>query len=468
MGEERPPTAQIRRTRRKGTSVTGLVVPAILRDGPGRTPEGRAWIDRLPVAGRACGPAVGAHAGRAVHQRGGVVVRTRHAARRTARGAQALLPARRGAARGRGAARLARPRGPGAARVRRGRLGPAARHASSPGTPLAVAPGTPEDAADRGRRRGAGAVVGRRRSWSSRPCATSAPAGPTCSRTAGRGTASTSGSRPTCCATCPVRPASSCTATSTRATSWPRAAGGWLAIDPKPMRGDPAYDLWPLLEQVDDPFAHARSRAASLRERIGSRWPGSSTSTRTAWRRGGSRGAPSRRCGSGTSSATSRARDAILGQAAVWARLARLIRSTPSRGRARARTPGSSACGRPRGGCSGARATNARSSGESRTATCTSTSSTPAEQVDVAHLGPLRPAGARPRSSRARAAACSRTAIIACSPRPTASGSTCGVEAAQHPGLAQRPHPGVAGRRGDAGERRPAPCWRSARRARAR
>jgi streptomycin 6-kinase len=30
----------------------------------------------------------------------------------------------------------------------------------------------------------------------------------------------------------------------------------WVAIDPKPMRGDPAYDLWPLLEQVDDPFAH--------------------------------------------------------------------------------------------------------------------------------------------------------------------------------------------------------------------
>ncbi|MFJ4849976.1 aminoglycoside phosphotransferase family protein [Streptomyces sp. NPDC088733] len=30
----------------------------------------------------------------------------------------------------------------------------------------------------------------------------------------------------------------------------------WLAIDPKPMAGDPAYDPWPLLEQIDDPFAH--------------------------------------------------------------------------------------------------------------------------------------------------------------------------------------------------------------------
>jgi streptomycin 6-kinase len=24
--------------------------------------------------------------------------------------------------------------------------------------------------------------------------------------------------------------------------------GTWVAIDPKPMIGDPAYDLWPLLE----------------------------------------------------------------------------------------------------------------------------------------------------------------------------------------------------------------------------
>jgi streptomycin 6-kinase len=28
----------------------------------------------------------------------------------------------------------------------------------------------------------------------------------------------------------------------------------WLAIDPKPMTGDPAYDPWPLLEQIDDPL----------------------------------------------------------------------------------------------------------------------------------------------------------------------------------------------------------------------
>lgn len=30
----------------------------------------------------------------------------------------------------------------------------------------------------------------------------------------------------------------------------------WLAIDPKPMLGDPGYDLWPMLAQVDNPFAY--------------------------------------------------------------------------------------------------------------------------------------------------------------------------------------------------------------------
>ena len=30
----------------------------------------------------------------------------------------------------------------------------------------------------------------------------------------------------------------------------------WLAIDAKPMYGDPAFDPWRLIEQIDDPFAH--------------------------------------------------------------------------------------------------------------------------------------------------------------------------------------------------------------------
>jgi streptomycin 6-kinase len=40
----------------------------------------------------------------------------------------------------------------------------------------------------------------------------------------------------------------------------------WLAIDPKPMAGDPAYDPWPLLMQVDDPFAQPDPRPV-LRDR---------------------------------------------------------------------------------------------------------------------------------------------------------------------------------------------------------
>ena len=39
--------------------------------------------------------------------------------------------------------------------------------------------------------------------------------------------------------------------------------GRWAAIDPKPMIGDPSYDPWPLLEQVDDPFAYIRSGAGA-------------------------------------------------------------------------------------------------------------------------------------------------------------------------------------------------------------
>jgi streptomycin 6-kinase len=31
----------------------------------------------------------------------------------------------------------------------------------------------------------------------------------------------------------------------------------WLAIDTKPMYGDPAFDPWPLIQQIDDPFAHS-------------------------------------------------------------------------------------------------------------------------------------------------------------------------------------------------------------------
>jgi streptomycin 6-kinase len=33
-----------------------------------------------------------------------------------------------------------------------------------------------------------------------------------------------------------------------------RSGDGWCAIDPKALRGDPAYDPWPLLEQVGEPW----------------------------------------------------------------------------------------------------------------------------------------------------------------------------------------------------------------------
>jgi len=45
------------------------------------------------------------------------------------------------------------------------------------------------------------------------------------------------------------------------------ARRAWLAIDAKPMIGDPAYDPWPLVEQVDSPFRHRDPRRA-LAERI--------------------------------------------------------------------------------------------------------------------------------------------------------------------------------------------------------
>ncbi|MEV0459334.1 aminoglycoside phosphotransferase family protein [Catellatospora methionotrophica] len=41
----------------------------------------------------------------------------------------------------------------------------------------------------------------------------------------------------------------------------------WLVIDPKPMYGDPGYDPWKLVEQIDDPFRHP-DPAAVLKQRF--------------------------------------------------------------------------------------------------------------------------------------------------------------------------------------------------------
>jgi streptomycin 6-kinase len=43
---------------------------------------------------------------------------------------------------------------------------------------------------------------------------------------------------------------------------------GWLAIDAKPMAGDPGYDPWPLLTQVDPPFGY-EDPAPLCRQRFG-------------------------------------------------------------------------------------------------------------------------------------------------------------------------------------------------------
>ncbi|MBX3099753.1 MAG: phosphotransferase [Salinibacterium sp.] len=36
------------------------------------------------------------------------------------------------------------------------------------------------------------------------------------------------------------------------------STAGWRAIDPKPMRGDPAFDLWPLVSQLGSPWRDAQ------------------------------------------------------------------------------------------------------------------------------------------------------------------------------------------------------------------
>ncbi|MET0788781.1 MAG: aminoglycoside phosphotransferase family protein [Cellulomonas sp.] len=95
--------------------------------------------------------------------------------------------------------------------------------------------------------------------------------------------------------------------------------GRWLAIDPKPMRGDPAYDLWPLLEQVDDPFAHA-DPVRVLRARV-QRVAGELDPARIgAW--GFARCTESALWVWDVLGDEPEARR-ILGQAAVWARLSR-------------------------------------------------------------------------------------------------------------------------------------------------
>jgi streptomycin 6-kinase len=43
--------------------------------------------------------------------------------------------------------------------------------------------------------------------------------------------------------------------------------GNWVVVDPKPLVGDPAYDLWPLIAQIGNPFA-APDPVARLRDNL--------------------------------------------------------------------------------------------------------------------------------------------------------------------------------------------------------
>jgi streptomycin 6-kinase len=44
-------------------------------------------------------------------------------------------------------------------------------------------------------------------------------------------------------------------------------SAGWMAVDPKPLIGDPAFDLWPLIAQIGDPFS-APDPVARLRDNL--------------------------------------------------------------------------------------------------------------------------------------------------------------------------------------------------------
>jgi streptomycin 6-kinase len=61
---------------------------------------------------------------------------------------------------------------------------------------------------------------------------------------------------------------------------------GWLLIDPKPMRGDPAFDLWPLVSQLGTDIAHnlaVASDAAGVDPERAARWSFARTGINVSW-----------------------------------------------------------------------------------------------------------------------------------------------------------------------------------------
>ena len=244
------------------------VIPAILHDGPGRTPAGRAWIARLPeLVGRAverwdltpgapytsgasswCAPVLRADGSHAVlkislpHDEAraeAVALRAWHG-----RGAPALLDA-----------------DPADWALLLERV--------EPGTMLSLAPGSAQDRLER-----AAAVA--RVLWAVPEVPEVPVMADVCARwadvleeRADRHDIDRALVRRAAdlLRTLPGTAASLVHGDFNPGNLLDAGEGRWLAIDPKPMRGDPAYDLWPLLEQVDDPFAHA-DPVAVLRARV--------------------------------------------------------------------------------------------------------------------------------------------------------------------------------------------------------
>jgi len=249
--------------------VAGLVIPAILHDGPGRTPAGRAWISRLPaLVDRAAARwdlTLGAPFTSGASSWCAPVLR--------ADGSPAVLkisfphPEARDEA--------------AALRVWHGRGAPALLDAHTddwalllervaPGTTLAVSPGTARDRLE-------SAVAVARTLWAVPEVPDVPRMAEVCARwadvleeRAGRYDADPALVRHAAelLRTLPGAGGSLVHGDLNPGNLLDAGDGRWLAIDPKPMRGDPAYDLWPLLEQVDDPFAHA-DPVHVLRGRVG-------------------------------------------------------------------------------------------------------------------------------------------------------------------------------------------------------
>lgn len=109
------------------------------------------------------------------------------------------------------------------------------------------------------------------------------------------------------------------------------AGATWVAIDPKALAGDPAYDAWPLLEQVADPWRTGdpvrtlRDRLLLVAERAGldaagaARWAVArgAESALWAWHHGAARPTAARRAAREAARDLARVRD--------WARVADLL-----------------------------------------------------------------------------------------------------------------------------------------------